>query len=98
MKKFFAAIHSKPGIFSNVLKGSINGAGHRMLPARTAREDARFGCRIDQGEILPDNTYHIYVQENGKGPHTRVLSSTRVDPKVDTEQDIEGRLRENWVK
>lgn len=71
--------------------------GRRLAPARNARDDAKFKCRVDQGVVQADGTYNVIVQENGV-PHGPVIARTVVDPAVDTGEDVLDRLADVWGK
>ncbi len=82
---------------NNLLKGTKNNQGGRLAPARTKRQDDLFKCRVDQGEVNPDGTYQIVVQQNGD-PHGSTISRTTVDPGKDTADDVLNRLEAGWGK
>ncbi|KAF8894370.1 hypothetical protein CPB84DRAFT_1816134 [Gymnopilus junonius] len=87
----------KPSQVTNLVKGSKDNQGKRLAPARSAKEDAKFKCRIDQGEVRADGKYTAIVQENGN-PHGPPIAKTLVDPKVDMGVDVLDRLQGVWGK
>ncbi|KAF8994094.1 hypothetical protein BDQ17DRAFT_1252121, partial [Cyathus striatus] len=70
--------------------------GCRMLPTRTKKKDEEFVYRVDQGEFFDDGTYNVVMQKNGD-PHGPIVARTRVDPRVDTGDDVIARLRESFT-
>lgn len=96
-KAFFPNMRAKPSQIAKLVKGTKDNQGGRLAPARSAKEDAKFKCRADQGEFRDDGTYNVVVQENGD-PHGAPIAKTLVDPKVDTGEDVLKRLEDDWGK
>jgi len=86
-----------------LLNPTVEGAGTRVFPARTPKNDQRYGIRIDKGESVKGKTdsvrLKLQINSNAesktlrelakKNPH-RVVST--VD--IDTSQDVtEGNLK-----
>jgi hypothetical protein len=90
-------MRAKPSQIANLVKGTKENQGGRLAPARSAREDAKFKCHADQGEVLEDGTYNVVVQQSGV-PHGPAIAKTRVNPEVDTGEDVLKRLQEDWGK
>lgn len=78
-----------------LLMGTQNGSGRRLLPPRT--KDEQWKLRADQGKYMPDGTYNVVIQENGR-PHGKTVAETVVDPTVDDGHDVLDRLWEIFVK
>ncbi len=88
-------MRKKPSQVANLVKGSKNNQGGRLAPARSDKEDAKFQCRVDQGEFRDDGTYAVLVQQNGS-PHGDPIAKTIVDPTVDTGDDVLNRPEDRW--
>ena len=75
LTKFINSVVDNWGSVGNKL--SKQGAGHRLYPSRTPKNDAASKARLDQGEKLPKNEkeeedepgdgYNVNVQANNQG-------------------------------
>jgi len=92
---FFSAL-KKGKQAQKLLGGTSNGAGRRIFPSQTPKNDAEAGYRVDQGVIV-GGKYKVVVQKNGV-PHAEAISTTTVDPSKDSPEDVVKRLEDNWGK
>ncbi|PPR04740.1 hypothetical protein CVT24_006900 [Panaeolus cyanescens] len=92
-EKFIQLVTDKPSTAKKLLQGTKASQGHRMLPSKTTVNDEQYGFRIDQGEVQPDGTYNVVIQQNGV-PHGPALAKILVDPKVDTESSVIQRIQD----
>lgn len=55
-------------VTKKLCKGTLNGAGHRLHPSRTPKNDKKSGFRLDQGHVHDkDGTkYDIVLQPNAE--------------------------------
>jgi hypothetical protein len=58
---------------AKVLKGAPNGAGGRLFPSATPKNDTLKGFRIDQGGYYDDDSYDIVVQPNAQSTSPGVI-------------------------
>lgn len=84
-------------------KLSSQGAGRRLYPSRTPKNDAASKGRLEQGEKLskdgkededePTDNYNVNVQANNQGPasHNK-LSTVQVRPN-NTKEEVRAKLR-----
>ena len=90
MSKLFKKLLSNPKNLAKLVGRPANGAGQRVFPSRTGRNDEDVGFRIDQGAMRADGSYNLVIQQNGV-PHGETLASTVVAPN-DTGDDVAARL------
>jgi len=81
---------------NRILKPNAEGAGTRIYPARTARNDEKFGIRIDKGEAVngEPNIRRIKLQINSNTADTALAKIVAKNPHgvishadVDVEKD-----------
>ena len=83
-------------------KLSKQGAGHRLYPSRTPKNDAALKARLDQGEKLsknenedkdePGDVYNVNVQANNQGTAShQKLFTVEVSP-TDTREEFTAKL------
>jgi hypothetical protein len=99
--KFIDSISDNWGSIRN--KMSTQGAGHRLYPSRTPKNDAASKARLDQGEKLPkdskkdedepNDSYNVNVQANNQGSvsHDK-LFTIQVKPS-NTKEEVRAKLK-----
>jgi hypothetical protein len=90
MIKLFQKLLSNPKNIAKLVGRPLNGAGQRVFPSRTGRNDKEIRFRIDQGASQRNGSYNLVIQENGVA-HGETLASTTVHPD-DTGDDVVTRL------
>ena len=55
-------------ISKKLRKGTLNGAGHRLFPPRSSKDDKKFNFRIHQGHVYDEagTKFDIVVQPNAE--------------------------------
>ncbi|KAL9101969.1 MAG: hypothetical protein Q9163_002827 [Psora crenata] len=71
---------SKSGL-QRLLKPSPDGAGSRVFPSMTAKNDGRYGVRIDKGEPVKgkDNIIRLKLQINSNASNKTLRDIARKD-------------------
>jgi hypothetical protein len=66
VKDFISTIDSS--VSKKLCKGALNGAGRRLYPSRTPKNDKQTGFRVDQGRVhdKEGTTYDIVLQPNAE--------------------------------
>jgi hypothetical protein len=90
MSKLFQKLLSSPKNLAKLVGCPVNGAGQRVFPSRTGRNDEDVGFRIDQFAMQGDGSYKLVIQQNGVA-HGETLASTIIGPN-DTGNDVAARL------
>jgi hypothetical protein len=92
IRKLFDDAAKSKSAMSRLLNPTADGAGSRVYPARNAKNDAKYGIRVDKGEAVhgQPNELRLHLQINSnaesktlrdlakKDPH-RVVSTADVD-------------------
>ena len=92
IERIFDEAGKSKGAITRILKPSASGAGTRIYPARTAKNDSKYGIRLDKGELVHGTTstirVHLQINSNAsdktladlakKNPH-KVFASVDVD-------------------
>jgi hypothetical protein len=103
IEKLFADALKSKGAINRLTQPSATGAGGRVYPARTQKNDAKYGIRIDKGEVVDGqpNVVRLKLQANSNAESKTIKDLARKDPHavlatvdVDTTQEAtEDNLR-----
>jgi len=82
LKKIFDESVKSQSAMNRILKPSMDGAGTRMFPPRTAKNDEKFCFRIDKGEPIhgKPNMIRAHVQSNGNSDRKTIKEMAEKDP------------------
>ncbi|KAE8151529.1 hypothetical protein BDV25DRAFT_152518 [Aspergillus avenaceus] len=93
---FDDAARSKSAM-ARLLNPAAEGAGGRVYPAKNAKNDKRYGIRIDKGEAVHNkpNTIRLKLQINSNAESSTLRNLAKSDPHrvvsnadVDTQQEV----------
>lgn len=78
----FNEIAKSSSAMEKILKPSLEGAGLRIFPARTQKNDAKHGLRLDKGEPVTgkDNTVSVNLQINSNADRNTLRNLASKDP------------------
>ena len=111
LKSLFDDAARSKSAMARLLNPTQEGAGGRVYPARNAKNDQRYGIRIDKGEPVHDkpNTIRLKLQINSnaesatlrnlaKGNPHRVISNADVDTEQDVTKENLDKVEEEFLK
>jgi len=90
LAELFADVLKTKSDLHRLLKPSPNGAGSRIFPAKTTKNDGRYGVRVDKGEPVKgkQNTIRLKLQINSNATNKTLRDLAKRDS-VRTGPDIE---------
>ena len=111
IRTLFKDASKSKSAMKRLLNPAEEGAGSRVYPARTAKNDQHYGIRIDKGEPVAGkaNTIRLKLQINSnaesktlrelakKDPH-KVVSVADVDTKQDVTEENLGMIEEDFIQ
>lgn len=79
--ELFADASKSKSALQRLLKPSPDGAGSRVFPSMTAKNDGRYGVRIDKGEPVKgkENTIRLKLQINSNAASRTLRDLARKD-------------------
>lgn len=79
--ELFTDISKSKSSLERLLKPSADGAGSRVLPPRNAKNDSRYGLRIDKGEPVQgkENTIRLKLQINSNATNKTLRDLAKKD-------------------
>ncbi|KAB8356535.1 hypothetical protein FH972_024118 [Carpinus fangiana] len=104
IRAMFLDISNSKSSIKKVLNPAMEGAGWRVFPARTQRNDEKYGLRIDKGEPVAGkaDTVSVKLQINSNASRKTLKDLAKEDPhrviaeaEVDTKQ---AATKENLLK
>ncbi|KAL9025063.1 MAG: hypothetical protein Q9196_006050 [Gyalolechia fulgens] len=82
INKLFAEVAKTPSAVKRILNPTLDGGiGTRVYPPRTAKNDSKFGVRIDRGELIPGEPtlVRMNLQLNSNAENTTIKDLARKD-------------------
>ncbi|KAL2054581.1 hypothetical protein ABVK25_004883 [Lepraria finkii] len=83
LAELFADVSKSKSGLQRLLKPSPDGAGSRVFPSKTTKNDGRYGVRIDKGEPVEgkQNTIRLKMQINSNATNKTLEGFTALPPK-----------------
>ena len=81
LAELFADVSKSKSGLQRLLKPSPDGAGSRVVPAKTTKNDARYGIRVDKGEPVKgkQNTIRLELQINSNATNKTLRDLAKKD-------------------
>ncbi|SMR62375.1 unnamed protein product [Zymoseptoria tritici ST99CH_1E4] len=110
VKEIFEEISKTKSNLKRVLNMSESGAGQRVFPPRTSKNDEKFGLRLDKGEPVQgkpgfirlnlqanSNAKNNTIREMAQKDSHRVLASIGIDTKQEANKENASKLRDQLI-
>ncbi|KJX97385.1 hypothetical protein TI39_contig499g00002 [Zymoseptoria brevis] len=110
VEEIFEEILKTKSNLKRVLNMSESGAGQRVFPPRTSKNDEKFGLRLDKGEPVQgkpgfirlnlqanSNAKNNTIRELAQKDSHRVLASIDVDTKQEANKENASKLRDQLI-
>ncbi|SMQ56368.1 unnamed protein product [Zymoseptoria tritici ST99CH_1A5] len=110
VKEIFEEISKTKSNLKRVLNMSESGAGQRVFPPRTSKNDEKFGLRLDKGEPVQgkpgfirlnlqanSNAKNNTIREMAQKDSHRVLASIDIDTKQEANKENASKLRDQLI-
>ncbi|KAF2172795.1 hypothetical protein M409DRAFT_16756 [Zasmidium cellare ATCC 36951] len=110
VREIFEEITKTKSNLKRVLHMSESGAGQRVFPPKTAKNDEKFGLRLDKGEPVKgkpgvirlnlqanSNAKNKIIREIAQKDSHRVLASVDVDTKQEANKDNAAKVRDQLI-
>ena len=111
LAELFADISQSKSGLQRLLKPSPDGAGSRVFPAKTPKNDGRYGVRVDKGEPVKgkQNTIRMKLQINSnatnktlrdlakKGSH-KVVATADIDSIQEVSIENLEKIKQNFLE
>lgn len=110
VRELFLSIRSSKSAAKRVLNPISDGAGTRLYPPKTKRNDEKFGIRIDKGELVHDKPGHVRLklqinsdakdktlQTMAKKDSHKTYASADVDATQDITDDALDKLEQEFL-
>ncbi|GAB7356584.1 hypothetical protein MBLNU459_g7315t3 [Dothideomycetes sp. NU459] len=111
VREIFDEISKRKSNMKRVLNMSESGAGQRVFPPRTAKNDEDFGLRFDKGEPVRDkpgfirlnlqansNAKNKTIREMAEKNSHRVLASVEIDTKQEPNKENALKIRDQFLQ
>ena len=107
IQTLFKDVAKSESTMKRLLNPTMEGAGSRVFPARTAKNDQHYGIRIDKGEPVKDkpNTIRLHLQINSNAESSTLRDMANEDSHkvvsvadIDTTQEVTEENLEKVVK
>ncbi|KAL8990507.1 MAG: hypothetical protein Q9177_000858 [Variospora cf. flavescens] len=81
VKELFADISKSQSGLKRVLNPGVDGAGSRIFPSKTAKNDSKYGIRIDKGEPVDGkpNVIRLKLQLNSNATNKTIRDLAKKD-------------------
>lgn len=110
VKEIFAEITKTKSNLKRMLNMSESGAGRRVFLPKTARNDEKFGLRLDKGEPVQgkpgfirmnlqanSNAKNKTIREMAQKDSHRVLASVDVDTRQEANEENAAKIRDQLI-
>lgn len=110
LAELFADVSKSKSGLQRLLKPSVDGAGSRVFPSKTAKNDGRYGVRIDKGEPVngKQDTIRLKLQINSNATNKtlrdlakkdshKVIATADVDSSQEASQENLEKVKQDFL-